>query len=511
MDLVLDGRGPLYLQLVRALRHGIASGRFPHGTRIPPTRTLGALTGLSRTTVVAAYQQLQAEGLLEPRVGDGSYVWAPNATVPRPASTAHPCPPQTAFAARAREAFVLHRGEGEQDGTVRYSFRYDALQANPTLPDEWARVAARVAPYVRPTYPSVQGSPRLRAEIAKHVRVWRGIDCGPENVLIVNGTRQAYSIATRVLLDVADLAAIEDPQYLGIRRVLAAEGVDVAGVPVDGEGMVVDALEPLGAKTVFVMPAHQFPSGRLLSPSRRRDLVDHANRTGTWIVEDDFGAEFRGDERATPSLYALGSGERVIHIGSFSRTMFPAMRVGYIIMPGQLCEDFIAAKALADFGVSPYEQEALAEFIASGGYAKHIRFSTRVLAARRAVLRQAMDSPRFRRVRLEGSDAGMHLVGWLDDMHEDQVRRLVAAARHRGLEIESIATCYMRPPGECGLILGLGALHEAEIPGAVGILGECLDDVAVGRMSEAGPDSRSRKARARVPRAASAFAAAGDP
>lgn len=478
MDLVLDGRGPLYLQLARALRHGIVSGRIAHGVRVPPTRNLVALTGLSRTTIVAAYQQLESEGLLEARVGDGSYVSAPAAPLARCTSPVLSCPPQTAFASRARAAFAMHRREGEPETGIRYSLRYDVLQANPALSDEWARLAAKVSRYVKTTHPSVQGSDRLRRQIAQYVRISRGVDCGAEDVLIVNGTRQAYSLATRVVLDVGERAVIENPQYVGIRRVLAAEGVDVRGMPVDEQGMVVEGLEQLHAKAVFVTPSHQFPLGSVLSPARREFLVDHAHRNGTWIVEDDFGSEFRHGEAATVSMYSLSRGERVIHIGSFSRTMYPALRLGYILMPRTLREDLVAAKALADFGVSPYEQEALAEFIASGAYAKHIRQSAAVLAERRSKLRRALQSPRFANLRLDGRSAGMHLVGWLDGVGEEEVRLLVKTARSRGLEIESISDSYLLPPERQGLILGFGGLHEAEIPGAVDVLGRCLDDLA---------------------------------
>lgn len=480
MDLVLDGRGPLYLQLARALRHGIVSGRIPHGARIPPTRNLVALTGLSRTTIVAAYQQLESEGLLEARVGDGSYASAPPAPLARPASPVPSCPPQTAFASRARAAFAMHRREGEPDGGIRYSLRYDVLQTNPALSEDWARLTARVSPYVRTTYPSVRGSDRLRAEIAGYLRTSRGIDCCAADVLVVNGTRQAYSLATRVVLDVGERAVIEDPQYVGIRRVLAAEGVDVVGVPVDAHGMVVEDVEHLQPKVVFVTPSHQFPLGSVLSPARRESLVDQAHRNGTWIVEDDFGGEFRHGEAATVPMYSLCRGDRVIHIGSFSRTMYPAMRLGYILMPRPLREDLVAAKALADFGVSPYEQEALAEFIGSGAYAKHIRQSAGILAERRSKLRHALESPRFANLRLDGRNAGMHLIGWLDGVREEEVRLLVRTARSRGLEIESISGSYMRPPERQGLILGFGCLPEAEIPGAVEVLGACLDELPNG-------------------------------
>ena len=474
MDLVLDGRGPVYIQLARAIRQAIVSGRVPDGSRIPPSRELALRTGLSRTTIVAAYRQLEAEGIVEPRVGDGSYVRAPDAQSQGKAPAVGSYLPQSAFARRARAATALQPQEGEHAAACRYSFRYDALQLNSKLPDDWARLMAKAAPYVKTGYPAVQGLAGLRAEIALHLRLSRGIDCQAEDVLVVNGARQAYSLTTRVILDAGELAAVEDPHYFGIRRVLEAEGVHVLGVPVDDEGMVVGTLEGRHAKAVFVMPSHQFPTGSILAFARRAALIDYAHRRRAWIVEDDFGGEFRHDEPATRALYSLDCGAHVVHIGSFSRTIFPAMRLGYILMPRALREDFIAAKALSDFGVSPYEQEALTELISSGAYARHIRACTAVLADRRLRLRQALASRRFPGMRVAGRNAGMHLVGWLDGVNEDGVKGIVTSATSRGLSVHSIAPFYLQPPAQQALMLGFGCLHASEIPAAAAILADCL-------------------------------------
>ena len=411
-------------------------------------------------------------------MGDGSYVRAPDAQSPSIAPVVVPYLPQSAFARRARAVMALQPQEGEHAGACRYSFRYDALQVNSTLPDDWARLMAKVAPYVKSGYPPIQGLAGLRAEIALHVRLSRGIDCHAEDVLVVNGARQAYSLATRVILDTGESAAVEDPHYFGIRRVLEAEGVHVLGVPVDDGGMVVEALEGQHAKAIFVMPSHQFPIGSILAFSRRAALIAYAHRRQAWIVEDDFGGEFRHGEPGTRALYSLDRGARVVYIGSFSRTLFPAMRLGYILMPRALRDDFIAAKALLDFGVSPYEQEALAELISSGAYARHIRACTAVLADRRLRLRQALASRSFSGMRLEGRNAGMHLVGWLDGVDEKDVQRIVAIAAGRGLSVHSISPFYLRAPRHQALMLGFGCLHAAEIPAATAILADCLSSAS---------------------------------
>lgn len=476
MDLVLDGRGPLYLQLARALRQAIVCGRVPHGSRVPPSRELAIRTGLSRTTIVAAYRLLETEGLLIPRVGDGSYVCAPDPPSPRSASQVEPHPAQTMFARRARAAVATQPYEGEHGGAFRYSFAYNSLQLNSRLPDDWARLIAKEAPYVRTSYPPIQGSERLRAEIALHARLSRGIDCQAEDVLVVNGTRQAYSLAARVLLDAGQVAAIEDPHYFGIRRVLQAEGAEILGVPVDDHGMMVNVLDGHSVKAVFVMPSHQFPTGTILSGTRRVALVDYARRQNAWIVEDDFGGEFRHGEPATRALYSIDRGARVVYIGSFSRSLFPAMRLGYVLMPRALRQDFLAAKALSDFGVSPYEQEALGEFISSGGYSRHIRLCVSTLSDRRRRLRHALGHSRLSCMSVTGRNAGMHLVGWLDGVSEEDMRYIIDSALDKGVLVQSIASFYLASPPKQGLVLGFGCLHAAEIPAAVASLAQAVTD-----------------------------------
>ena len=480
MDLTLDGKGALHGQLARALKQAIQAGRIVHGSRIPPTREMADLTGLSRTTVIAAYEQLQTEGYLQPKVGSGSYVRAPT---PRRNGEAHLdaqleglVPAQSRFSAIARRNVSLAAFPGARDPDARFAFQYGDPQLSATLSTEWARTVNKVLPYLQPRYPRMQGLPELREAIAGHIHMSRGVACSPDDILVVNGTQQAMALAARVLLDPGDPVAIEEPHYFALRQVMQCAGAELHGVAVDEDGIRVDAL-PQRAKLVCVTPSHQFPTGAVLSRERREALLDYAHREDGWILEDDYDGEFRHHERAVESLRAMDAHDRVIYVGSFSKTLFPAIRLGFLVMPRALHGDFRAAKYLADFALPALEQTALTEFIVSGHYARHLRRSTQILAERRQAMRDAFALPSLDRLRLTGANSGMHLMAWLDGFDRDAVERLLAIARQRLLGLHTADALYLTPPRTQALMMGFSALHAKEIPAAVQLLGECLQDV----------------------------------
>ena len=481
MDLTLDGKGALHGQLARALKQAIHAGRIVHGSRIPPTREMADLTGLSRTTVVAAYEQLQTEGYLQPKVGSGSYVRAPvlrhngEAYLEKP--LAEPAPPQSRFSAIARRNVSVIALPGARDPDARFAFQYGDPQLSATLSTEWARTVNKVLPYLQPRYPRLQGMPELRAAIATHIHMSRGVACTPDDILIVNGTQQAMDLVARVLLDPGDTVAIEEPHYFALRQVMQCAGATLHGVRVDDEGLCVEAL-PRRAKLVCVTPSHQFPTGAVLSRARREALLEYADRQDGWILEDDYDGEFRHHERAVESLRALDRHDRVIYVGSFSKTLFPAIRLGFLVMPRALHDDFRAAKYLADFALPTLEQAALTEFIISGQYARHLRRSTHVLAQRRQAMRDAFQLPPLQRLRLTGANSGMHLMAWLDGFDRDAVARLLAVAQQRRLGLYTADALYLAPPRTQALMMGFSTLHAKEIPPAVQLLGECLQEIS---------------------------------
>jgi GntR family transcriptional regulator/MocR family aminotransferase len=474
LDLLLDNNGPLYLQLVRALKEAMAAGRLPNGTRLPSSRELAYDLTLSRTTVVAAYEHLRAEGFITGRVGSGSYVTSPwtapiRPLMPRPAVVA-----QSAFSRRSRQLCALGNLPGRRPPGMRYAFQYGMPLVSTALAAQWVRELVRAAPYVQPDYPRAQGLPELREAICRHIGRTRGVVCTPDDLLVVAGTQQALSLIARVLLDEGDEAAIEEPHYFTARTILQVHGARVTGVPVDGDGMQVDRLPDPAVKLVYVTPSHQFPLGAVLSQERREALLDYARLGSGWIVEDDYDGEFRHGQEPVKALQQLDRDGRVLYVGSFSKTLFPSMRLGYIVMPPGLKDDLLAAKWLDDFGSSPTEQAALAHFIDSGAYERHLRQITRKLLERRTLLRSLLLECCGDRLEVVESHSGMHLIVWVRDMPADEGEAFIRAAQERRLGLYSIAPCYLEKPEGTGLIMGFSAMSLNDIREAVPLFAQCL-------------------------------------
>jgi GntR family transcriptional regulator/MocR family aminotransferase len=474
MDLVLDGNGPLYLQLARALREAMAAGRLGNGTRLPSSRELACDLQLSRTTVVAAYEHLRTEGFIAGRVGSGSYVTSPWHTPVRPPPPRRAVVAQSDFSRRTRAHCALDDIPGRRPPGMRHAFQFGVPMVNTALTAQWVRELARAAPYVQPGYPRIQGLPALREAVARHVGRSRGVACTADDVLIVGGTQQALSLIARVLLDPGDEVALEEPHYFAARTLLQVHGARLAGVPVDTDGLQVERLPDPAAKLTYVTPSHQFPTGAVLSHERRLALLEYARLGSGWIVEDDYDGEFRHDQQPVRALQELDRDGRVLYIGSFSKTLFPALRLGYVIMPAGLKDDLLAAKWTDDFACPPLDQAALANFINAGGYERHLRQVTRKLAERRRLLRTLLEEQCADRLDIADSHAGMHLVAWVRDMPASEGDALIRAAAERKLALYSIAPCYLQPPDRTGLIMGYSAMSPGEIRDAVALFARCL-------------------------------------
>ena len=490
MHLLLDGRGPLHAQLTRALKSTLFTGSARTGERLPATRSLARELGVSRNTVLAAYEQLRAEGLVDGRVGSGSYVASPlQASRPAIATEGPGSPAQSAYARRMRAFHDNARLASAMDQQVRHRFQYGMPLTNPALTNLWARELSRAALYTRPAYPPVQGLPALREAVCDYLARRRGVQAMPEDVLIVAGTQQAIALTSRVLLDAGDSVAIEDPQYFATRRVLQIHGATLCAVPVDGDGLVVDALPVRAPRLVCVTPSHQFPSGAVMSLPRRLDLLDYARRQSCWIFEDDYDGEFRYNGQPLAALRSLDDTGRVIYVGSFSKTLFPALRLGYLVMPPGLRQDFIAAKWAEDFGSPAIEQAALANFIAGGGFERHLRRSAKTLAERRAALMRGLEGCSRGRLEIADSNAGMHVAVWLRDKSRAQGEALIAYARTQGLGLNPIAPSYLMPPDRAGLLMGFGAMSPSEIEQGIEVFARCLDH-AYGEHERAHPSAQ---------------------
>jgi GntR family transcriptional regulator/MocR family aminotransferase len=475
MVIELDGNGDLYAQLARALKASMLSGRLPVGTRLPSTRQLASDLSVSRNTVVTAYELLAAEQVLVSRAGAGCFVAA---TLPAP--DAHHAgqqalAAQTRYSARARglPALALRRTQP----ALRFDLQCGEPLVNPVLARSWRAALARAVDRSDLRYATAGGVPALRRAICTHVARRRGIACDPEDVVIVGGAQQALSLAARVLLDEGDAAAMEDPGYQLAEMALLAHGARVVPVAVDGEGMRVEELPASGPRMVHVTPSHQFPSGAVMSLDRRMALLAYARQQAAWIVEDDYDGEFRYTGAVTPALRSLDTHGRVVYVGSFSKLLFPAMRLGYVVCPPALRRDFILAKMLDDLGSSPIEQQALAELLEGPGFERHLRHATAELKRRRTALLNGLRSACAPHVLVHDSGAGMHMVGWLPAWSQPEVDALVSLAYSRGLGVQSIAPYFRRQPAPAGLLLGYAGLSPKQLALAAGLLGRCMDEV----------------------------------
>jgi GntR family transcriptional regulator/MocR family aminotransferase len=471
MYLELDGQGPLHIQLARAMREAILDGRLKPGSRLASTRAMSKELDLSRTTVLAAYEQLRAEGVIAGKVGSGSYVSAVVAGAPPPAAAATLAPPSR-YAQRMLDA--IRRPVAPMRADLRYHMQYGAPLINPALTTAWSRELAHAARYTDPHYPDPQGLPELREAVCDYLARRRGVRVDASRVLVVNGTQQALALTARVLLDEGDAVVLEEPRYFGAYQIYRAHGAELLPVPVDGEGLMCERLPEPPPQLVFVTPSHQFPSGAVMSLRRRMELLRYAQRQSCWIVEDDYDSEFRYDVHPLPALRAMDEHDRVIYIGTFSKALLGSLRLGYMVLPSALVGYFKRAKWLADMGSSSIEQAALANFMHSGAFERHLRRASQMLKARRTALIESLRKHAGDRLEINDSHAGMHLVAWLRGMDHAQCQALIEYALTQGLGLHPIATSYFSPPPRPGRLLGYAGLSVAELQAAAGLLGHCL-------------------------------------
>jgi GntR family transcriptional regulator / MocR family aminotransferase len=460
---------PLYQQLYHALRHAILGGQLSAGTQLPPTRVLATELAVSRTTVVTAFEQLFAEGYLEARVGSGTFVAS---TLPEemlhvhaqqvPLQDTKKLPRLSQCSQRVMHSPLVPRLQTPQ-----------ARAFQPGLPalDEfpfavWSRLAARRyqhPPFELLTYGDPAGYHPLREAIAQYLTASRAVRCQPEQVLIVSGAQQAIDITVRTLLEAGDVVWVEDPGYLRVRGILLGAGARVISVPLDQEGLNVEAGKHLSeqAHMAYVTPSHQFPMGITMSLARRLALLAWAQRVGAWILEDDYDSEFRYRGRPLASLQGLDTHGQVIYMGSFSKVLFPSLRLGYLVLPPDLVEPFITMRALCGRYSPTLEQTIVADFITEGHFLRHIRRMRALYAHRQQILLEAVRQELHGAIELEEHEAGMHLIGWLPQGLDDrQVSQLIA---QQGIDAQALSAYSDQKPERPGLILGYAGVNEQEI------------------------------------------------
>ena len=449
---------PLSRQIYTGLRRAILSGTLRSGERLPSTRDLAEQLRVSRTVVLLAYDQLLAEGFVLGRAGSGTYVAEELAAAP-PKSTREPAKLRLSrFGAVARNAAT----DFPERRLLPYDFSYRRSPVEGFPLDAWQRILlrhARKASVAKHEYGPPGGSGALREAIAAHLRRSRGVVCDPSQVVIVNGSQQALDLAARVLTERGDRVVIEDPQYQGAREIFRAAGARLHPVAVDADGLDPAKL-PARARLAFVTPSHQFPTGTILPLARRFALLEWARRANAAIIEDDYDGEFFYENQPVESMQGLDTDGRVIYAGTFSRTVFPALRIGYLVAPVSLVDAFTAAKWLCDRHTATLEQETLAEFITSGAYERHLHRARRENAKRRAALLDAIDEHLHDSVRVTGDRSGTHIVLWPRGRASEET--LIARAAAAGVGVYGISRYAMRRHAP-GLMLGYSRMTEGDI------------------------------------------------
>jgi len=465
MILLLDGQGVLYEQIARSIKTHILDGSFQAGMKLPSSRELALILKLSRRSVVDAYDLLAMEGMVRPIAGVGTVVTPPpNDNLPiTSGSTADNR--LSRFAQRARTLPPISL-VGTTQG-LRYSFQYGAPLVNTRVYLSWARKLTAAAKRTVPNYAMAIGHPALRTAIAYYLTHRRGVQCSADDVLIVSGTQQAISLSIRVLLNEGDIAVVEDPFYELAVNALIAHGADIAYVRTDKDGLCVSEIPKASARMALVTPAHQFPSGVEMSVQRRMELLEWARETNAWILEDNYDSEFHGGRELYRSLYSMDVNDRVIYVGSFSKSLFPSIRLGYVVCPKRINAALVKAKMLDDLGSPVVEQAALATFLQSGLYEKQLRASIREVLVRRKVLvhelRRAFDDA----VEIGPYHSGMHLVLWFTKLVPAQLHALIREAANRQVAVQSVEACYRGTAPYPGLLLGYASMTAGEIRVAV--------------------------------------------
>ncbi|RWA71004.1 MAG: PLP-dependent aminotransferase family protein [Mesorhizobium sp.] len=471
--MVQFGQDGIARSIIAAIKAQIHSGAYRPGDRLPSSRAFAAEWGASRTTVTAAYNQLNAEGYLIIRQGARAIV-APGlerASGEVPIPTASP----RNLSALARRLLAMPSPPEAQPARVA-DFRYGDLSGADFPVLAWRRASnkAILRRGARLRYGDPQGSLALRNALQTYLWRARGISCTPDQTVIVNGSQQGLDLCARLLLDPGDAFVIENPGYPLARNVFAAAGGIAAPVAVDADGLRTDLLPQ--AHLACVTPSHQFPLGGVLSATRRRSLLAWATATGAYIIEDDYDGEYRHDIAPIPPLQTLDA-ESVIYAGTFSKTLSPTLRLGYLVVPTSLRRAFCEAKRLTDRHAPTLEQDVLADLLASGAYERHVRSIRRKNAERRQVLLQALADHLGSRVTVAGADTGLHVVAWMNGITAEREPEIIAAARAAGIGLYPVSPLYdpgEPQPGNAGFILGYAGLDTEALRRGVAVLATVL-------------------------------------
>ncbi|WP_457579763.1 MocR-like pyridoxine biosynthesis transcription factor PdxR [Ensifer canadensis] len=451
----------IYLEL----REQIGAGIYAPGDRLPSSRALAEELGVSRTTVTAAFDQLVSEGYVISHQGSASIVSDMAGSITRHSRQAeHRVEwPMSDYAARLME-LPIHYAERRPE--LEFDFRYGDIAAAdfPTLLWRRAMNAALLRRRDSLSYEHPAGSAALKQQLQGYLWRVRGIRCDTDQIVVVSGSQQALDLCARVLVDRGDRVIVEEPCYAMARNVMVAAGAEIVPVSCDNAGLLVEDLPQQGRSALaYVTPSHQFPLGGVLPQSRRDALLQWAHAVGAYIIEDDYDGEYRYDVKPIPPLFQADHG-RVIYVGTISKTLSPALRLGYLVVPRPLIDVFTRCKQIADRHSPSLEQEALAILLDAGSYERHVRKMRRSNAERRAALIAALKSSFGERIAIVGTSAGLHVVVWFREIGAQHQEHLIEAARVAAIGIYPVSPLYLeRKPDHAGIVLGYASLTPDEL------------------------------------------------
>lgn len=467
----LDGWGALYEQVVRALKRAILDGPLKPGTRMPAVRALAKQLGVSRNTIATAYEILRVDQWVVAYERSGTRV----AEIRKRSDTAEsvPTPAQSRYALRLRQLSTVAPGK------TREPQPYDRQLQEPAHGQDfsrsWRRRLLATARMRGSCHPDSMGFQPLRLVIAEYLTRWRGVACNEQDILIVNGKRQAMTLILGALLNEDDPVVIEEPHSQCLMQALTACGARVIGIPTDENGIMTSELHRYHARLVCVTPSHLFPSGAVLSPARRLKLLDHASTRCSWILEDDYDCELQCGVPALAALRSLDSGARVIYAGSFSKALFPYAQLGFVLAPHGLYEDLLRAKRMDGLDGPTIEQVALASFMRSRQFDRYLHDYALDLERRRSTLVEGLRRSARGRIEIVDPRAGGHVVVWLRAVSYARLNCLIRLAQDRGLGLHPIHPYYRLLPPRPGLLFGYAGLSVQQLSQAPRLFGKCLD------------------------------------
>lgn len=454
-------------QLYDQIRDAITDGGLSPGDRLLPTRAVAAELNVARSTVTDAYGRLTAEGYVEGRAGGGSIVAG------APGTPTEPSPPAALVPTRRAASLRLFDADPQADAAV--DLRAGRIDPSLFPAAAWRRCLLAALRRPVPQYGDPAGDAGLRAALARWVATSRGITVTPEQIVVTSGTTHAIDLVARVLLEPGAVVGVEDPGYPLVPELLRVHGIDAVGVPVDEYGIVVDAIPP-AARLVCVTPSHQFPLGVVMNRRRRAELLRWAGRAGAAIVEDDYDSEFRHSPRPLEPLHRLDHDGRVIYVGTFSKTLSPGLRVGFLAAPPTLIPAVIAARQAVDWCPPPITQWALAQFIDDGHLGRHLRRARPVYTQRQRLLYRQLRHRLPAGYQVLPAHAGLHLaVLGADTPAEPDLHGRLAA---HGIRLSSLRGTHLQLPPAAGFLTGFGALSTDQLSLAVDTLATCLDGAA---------------------------------